>query len=65
MSGTKSGYEKMLESIIASAKLKPLSDEENLQIFKDLNKGIEEFHFLQKIVEKETAEELTGIVLNA
>ena len=65
MERQRSKYELMLDELVSKAQRVTLSDEDNLQIFLDLNKGMEEFHFSQKVVEKETAMELTGIYLNA
>jgi hypothetical protein len=65
MSENKSKYESMLEEIIANSNQFYLTDEQNLQVLKDLSVGMEDFLYKEKKIEAASEMELTGLVLNA
>ncbi|GEM_PF-5304116 len=61
----KSEYEKMLEGILAESTEFFLSEERSMEVFEELNKGMEEFLYKEKKIEVESELELTSIILNA
>lgn len=61
----KSEYEKMLEGILAESTEFFLSEERSMEVFEELNKGMEEFLNKEKKIEVESELELTSIILNA
>lgn len=65
MPDKKSLYEEILEKLQAESKIRVYTEEENIQVMEELNEGMEEFLFDQKVKEKEAELELAGIILNA
>ncbi|MEO3402833.1 hypothetical protein AAFN85_02960 [Mucilaginibacter sp. CAU 1740] len=65
MTGSKSKYELMLADIAAKSKKVPITDAENFQIIRELNEGMEDFLLTQKKIEKNSANHLRGVCLNA
>jgi hypothetical protein len=65
MTKEKSKYELKLEALIAESKAFSLTQEENLQVLKDLSVGMEEFLYQEKRIEAQSEIELRGLVLNA
>ena len=61
----KSKHELIMEQLRKEGKVKTLTDQENLAIITELNKGMDDFLYQQKLNEKASAQELSGIVLNA
>lgn len=65
MTKEKSKYELKLEALIAKSKAFYLTEEENLQVLKDLSEGMEDFLYKEKKIETQSEIELRGLVLNA
>ncbi|WP_374950051.1 hypothetical protein [Mucilaginibacter sp.] len=65
MTESKSKYELMLEDIAAKSKKVSFTDAENFQIIRELNDGMEDFLLTQRKIEKNSANQLRGICLNA
>jgi hypothetical protein len=65
MAKEKSKYELKLEALIAKSKAFSLTQEESLQVLKDLSVGMEDFLYKEKKIETQSEIELRGLVLNA
>lgn len=65
MNKEKSKYELKLEALIAQSTAFSLTEEENLQVLKDLSVGMEDFLYKEKKIETQSEIELRGLVLNA
>jgi hypothetical protein len=65
MATSNSQYKLMLEKLASEGKKVFFTDEQNLRIVEELNEGMEEFLYEQRIREKESEIELAGIILNA
>jgi hypothetical protein len=56
---------KRLAALLKADSLRSFTNEENIQINEDLNKGMDKFLSEQRIREKASEMELAGIILNA
>jgi len=65
MNKEKSKYELKLEALIAQSTAFSLTEEENLQVLKDLSVGMDDFLYKEKKIEAQSEIELRGLVLNA
>jgi hypothetical protein len=65
MNKEKSKYELKLEALIAQSTSFSLTQEENIQVLKDLSMGMEDFLYEEKKIETQSKIELRGLVLNA
>jgi hypothetical protein len=65
MGKLQSTYDQMLHSILLQSKPVVFTQEQNDEISKDLNKGMDDFLHEQRVIERESEMELSGIVLNA
>ena len=61
----KSPYDEMMEQLHAEGRIHTFSEEENIQVQKELSEGMEDFLMEQKFNEKKSELELAGIILNA
>ena len=65
MNKEKSKYELKLEALIAQSTAFSLTEEENLQVLKDLSVGMDDFLYKEKKIKAQSEIELRGLVLNA
>lgn len=61
----KSQYDLVMEEFEREGKVVTYGEEENSAIIKALNNGMEDFLYTQKLNEKASELELSGIILNA
>ena len=61
----KSQYELIMEEFEQEGKVVVYNEKESLAIIEDLNNGMDEFLYQQKINEKASELELSSIILNA
>ena len=65
MAKEKSLYEQIMDRLQADSKIRVYTEDENIQVMEELNEGMEDFLYDQKVKEKEAELELAGIILNA